>query len=497
LPIDLYAFRVKSSSEFQDDMSAYIVAGRQRRGISNPVIDTNQELTIGALANQCAFLCNNAAVKANANMPDTATGSDLDRVAANYGLTRKNAGGSVGYLVLVHSQPGTVLIAEDEQLLDPNGLRFEVSQGGAYNSGTNVPIRCIDTGARTNLSAGTVLRWLSPPAFVASKVLVSDTGTTGGVDAENDETLRARLLARLGTPTGSGNWSHLAEMAEDSDLSVEKAFVYPYVNGGSTAGVAVTRMPSSVNKGRDVDSLTLNNRVIPTILGQAFESTSLIITTVANLPTSVSVALALPASPQASPAGPGGGWKDGAPFPTPTSDGYCKVTVVNSSTEFRVLSDSPPVDGVSRICWLSLNDYQVKRATVLSSTDDGYGAYTVTISTPFVDLFLGAYICPDAENMDRLFEAFLEAFATMGPGEKLNPAIVAGVFPRAYRKPKPSEVYPQDLGPRFLRHFSDASDAVLDVAWLYRQRTSPGYPPNVLAAPYILTPLNLGLYPLV
>jgi uncharacterized phage protein gp47/JayE len=200
-----------------------------------------------------------------------------------------------------------ILIPGGAQLIDPTGLTYEVGVGGSYTPGDNIPILSTDTGASTNLAEGTVLRWVSPPPYVTPTALVGDGGLTGGVDAEDYEGLRTRVLGRNQNPPNGVNWPSIVEAAEKSSTAVQKAFAFPAANGPSTVHVAVVRSPTSTNKNRDVDTLVLNSDIIPSILAAFPEFVEVVTTTVRNTPVSVSFGVALPLSKKASPAGPGGG----------------------------------------------------------------------------------------------------------------------------------------------------------------------------------------------
>lgn len=491
MPIDLNAFTVKSAAEFRDDILRGIRNGKIAYGIENPIVapGTDDYLWATVLANQLAILSNNATIKANSRLPDSAVGVDLDATAAMFGLARRIAGGSTGSIDLV-SSVSPVLIATGTQLIDPSGQLYEVAIGGTYGDGYEVEISSIATGAATNLDAGTILRWVSAPTFVAAKVLVSEDGLVGGVDAEDDETLRARLLARLQNSPSAGNWSMVAELAI-SVSGVQAAFVYPTINGPSTQGVAVVRAPTDTNKNRDVDALVMVE-VENILQGNLPEYVDTIITTVENVPCEVIFSLALPASRRAVPAGIGGGWLDGVPFPaamnTPEDTGL--VTAVDSNTVITVKAPSAPVAGITRIAWLNPTTWTVYHATVLDY-DGSSSPYELTLDSPLVGIEEGCRISPDAEFIEDYFAAALAGFAALGPGEKLDPALVPGIYPRAYRKPFPSQLYPYALGQKMLALLNDQTN-VDDTAYLYRSLSTPGVPTDVNDPPKILVPSHIS-----
>lgn len=491
--VDLDAFYLKTPDQIRDDILRNYANALIRRGVVNPNVSWGTEIyaKADAFANQLAVASSNTQLMADAVMPDSAQGTDLVRQAKMRGLSLRPAGGSRGYITFAASISTPVLVTTGLPLLDPSGLSYKVSVGGNYTNGQPIPVESIDTGATTNLVAGTILKWVSPPPFALQQQPVSAGGLRFGVDAETYEGLRVRLIEYIRNPPASGNWSHINKTAEDSTVAVQKAFTYAAANGPATVHVAVATAPTATNKNRDLDSTIRTTIVSPAIAALLPEFVELAVTTVQNQQANVSVGLSLPISTAASPAGPGGGWIDGTPFPVFVSQGYANVTAVTSTTQFTVNGDVAPTAGVTHVAWLSPLDWKLYRGVVQSFS--GTGPWTITIDQPFVGINTGHLISPDAERLDAYFAALLDAFANLGPGQKTN---VAGVLPRAYRKPLVSQSWPSDLGPQVLRKMSDAGDEVLDVQYLYRSVTTPSLPAVITDGPKVLIPFSLALYPL-
>lgn len=491
---DLDTFYLKTAEQIRDDMLRTYANSLIRRGITNPNVSFGTEIYVkfSAIANQLAVGMSNTQLMADALMPDSAQGSDLERIAAVYRLSLRPAGGSTGGIILATPATSAILIPVGSQLTDPVGLSYQVTVGGSYSNGDRIPIASIATGAATNLAAGTVLKWASPPPFVSQLAPVAPGGLTLGVDTETYEGLRTRVLERIRNPPASGNWSHVNATAEDSTVAVQKSFCYAAANGPATVHTAVTAAPTATNKNRDLDSLVLSTVVTPAIAALLPEFSELVSTTVQNEPTTLALGLSLPASKSASPAGPGGGWLDGTPFPTYAADGLSSVVAVTSSTVFTVTSDLPPQAGVSRISWLSPLDWKLYLGKVVSYS--GSGPWVITIDTPFVGITDDHIISPQAQNSATYFAALLNAFAKLGPGQK---TVAAGVLPRAYRKPLVSESWPSDLNAQFLSLFrAGVGSEVADYAINYASPDTPTIPALITDAPYVLIPQNLGIYPL-
>jgi uncharacterized phage protein gp47/JayE len=495
----------KTPNEIRDDYLRTVKNGLINIGIPNPNVSENSDYWIQAtaLADQISSLFNNVEVAADQLMPDTATGTDLDRLISMFGLSRRPAGGATGQCTIVCTAP--TFVVTNAELANSVGGVYQVRTGGTFSNGAIIDLISKDTGAKTNLAVGSTLVWVSPPAATQSTTTVT-TPITGGVDAEDDETARARLLSRLAHPPGSGNWQQVAELAESTDPAVQKAFVYPAANGPSTVHIAVAGYPSTVSKSRAVDTLKLNAIIIPTILGSLPEYTEAIITTVVNVPTDVSINITLPLATGVASTGPqGGGWLDATPFPQLNANYfYIPITAVTDSTHFTI--DSPagvdPTAGISRVMWIDKNTWTVKQATITGFTT-GAGPYALTIDTPFVGVAVNDWIFPASVNAQLYLNAVLDSFKQMGPGEKTDQV---GLLPRASRKPRPSSGYAMSLDSQMLKRVINSANEVETAAFYYRGISTPAtqistgvVTPAVCTvitnAPNILIPRNIGLYP--
>lgn len=522
----IQSLQIKTVEQIRDDYLRTYRNALISRGIPNPNVSKGTEIygRATALAQQIYAASVGVPLAADAQMADSAQGDDLVRLCKPYGLALRPAGPSAGPLVLAASISTPIAIAEGEQLLDGNGLTYQVATGGSYTAGGSpVPITSVATGSATNLPAGTVLRWVTPPAFVSQTAKVGTGGLIGGTDAEIYEGLRARLLELLGTPPNGVNWASLVTAIEDSTGAVQKGFAYPACNGASTEhGAAVGAPPGTMTptgRNRDVDALvTLPTVIVPAVLATRPEFVETIVTTVQNYPVQLCIGLSLPASALSSPQGPGGGWIDADPFPVPDYIAilYCATTVVTSSTSITVESASAPVLG-GQVCWVSTNDWQLYTAKIVSFTVSGAGplyTYAIALDTPFVSvngvtIAVGDYVFPAALNMGNYVAAWLAGFAALGPGEKTN---ATGLMPRALRRPLASQSWPSALLRPFLANFTGAGPEVTDAQYLYKspvagapsptiitvfgtQYIAPPLPALITDGAYILTPNRVAFYP--
>ena len=545
---------VKSATEVRDDIMRTIRNGLIEQGISNPQVTLNSDfgLIAAALGNEVAVPANNAVILADQAMPDTATGEDLDRILDFYGLTRRDASQSAGLVVADASSASFVPFGA--QLVNPSGIKYQVTVGGTYSDGSFIPIQSINAGSNTNEEAGVTLSWISPPAFFSPTVEVSTINPLqGGEDVENDDTARVRLLAFLSNPPGGANPSQIIEFAQASDPSVQTAFVHAAARGPGTVDIVVVTYADEDDGYRSVNDLLLTNKISPYILGQLPQYVDGYVCNVSNYPMDVSIGLSLPLPPSAIPSGPGGGWLDPAPLQVTTAkpairviDGYALSgntagVPVNSATAFWVDFPIAPSQGIqysiSYVSPATFNTYSgVTTGTYIPATNYGsLSAYTtmyyVTVNSPFYQnsnnntiIQPGNWVFPSAVNTQVYVDAFIGYMATLGPGERTN---IAGLLPRALRQPFEQTSGPYKLNSRVIKPIIDTGPEVFDGTMLFRGSyvdttvipTSPFVdygtktfnldPAYALYAPpttynyfgtmqeksFIFTPNNFGFYP--
>jgi uncharacterized phage protein gp47/JayE len=499
----LKQFVVKDARTIRDDILRTIKNGLVAQGVASPYIGpaSDWHIIASALGNELAVVGANCVVKADAMMPDTATGDDLKRIADLLDRSLRAAAGSVGFVVLSSSADSPV--ETGRQLTDAAGLRYEVTIGKTYADGDLIPVRAIDVGAATNHDEGDLLQWAAAPPYADDKAAVATGGLTNGVGAEDDEALRARVIDVFRNPPGAGNPEQIIESATESSPSVQGGFAFPAIQGPGTVHVAVTAAPTSTSKSRVVASATMSGTVTPYIQGKIPPRAYSVITTVADVNADVAFAVSLPESPTANPPGPGGGWKNGTPWPAP--DGVttfrCTVTVAASSTTFTVDATTAPTPGVTRVAWLSPYDWTLYTGLVTASSGSS-GAYVVTVDSPFVDIAVGCYVWPDCLNAQAYVDAVLARFALMGPGEKSSNA---SALERGFRHQIPAQSYPYSVDHSMLRALSDAGDEVLSAAYFHRTdgtttltgsagKMTPQVPAAVTDAPNVYVPRHIGFY---
>jgi uncharacterized phage protein gp47/JayE len=498
-------FEIRDVATIRDGILRIIRNGLIDLGVENPNVSPNSSYYIEAtaLANECTVAEANAVIKVDAFMPDTATGDELLRWLTSVGLAFRSAVGSVGKCTMVSNPAGgSVSVTAGDQLIDDAGLFFEVVTTGTYDDGDLFDVAGVSTGFATNHINGDVLTWVATPAFAAPTVTVGMVGGTDGlidgVDDEDEETARARLLDRLANPPSGFNWEHVAEIAEAASPTVQKAFVYPALEGPSSLQVVVAGFATSFlsiagpSAARAIDATIVTNTIQTYVRGILPSSINVTVLTTDDIPADVAVGLSLPAAPTASPAGPGGGWLDGTPWPSAGSaSAYASVGTVTSSTVFEIDALTAPIDGVSRIAYIRQSNWRIYSAKVVSHT--GTGPYVVAVDTPMTGITNGDFVWPQCAQQQAYITALLKAFSQMGPGEKTTSP---GRLERAFRHPTPAPLWPYSLGGQQLRAIEDVGDEVLDTQWLYRSLTTPPVPVPTADKPAIFIAGRIGLYPI-
>lgn len=240
--------------------------------------------------------------------PLSAEGDNLTALAGVFGISRRPAASAAGFVVVECT--GSVTIAEGDTCTAPNGTVYQTVTAATVSDGDTVEVIATTGGDDTNQTSGTVLQWNNGgTAFLKATCTVDSDGLVGGADADDDETLRARLLDRLSNAAVGGNWAQVAALAENASASVQKAFVYPCVRGPGSYDVAITS-----EDGDRTLSLATVNAVSSALNGQMPEPVDSNVTTV--FPQEVDVIFDAKLPLPVSAGGAGGGWKDASPWPT-------------------------------------------------------------------------------------------------------------------------------------------------------------------------------------
>jgi uncharacterized phage protein gp47/JayE len=174
----------------------------------------------------------------------TAEGVFLERRASEYGITRKAATSAEGTVSL----EGSGFVPAGTQLQTEDSVVYETVEDGTAPG--VFTIQAVVAGVEGNLAAGETLTMISPISGVSSEAVAS--ALEGGVDAEDDESLRGRLLDRQKNPPKAGTKEDYVAWALEV-AGVTRAWCYPTELGAGnvtlrfmTDGLTDDGIPSDV-----------------------------------------------------------------------------------------------------------------------------------------------------------------------------------------------------------------------------------------------------------
>lgn len=463
-----------------------------KAGVANPNVAPGSETYIrGEAISSVAIdiIAKNAALQ-DATMPDSAVGEDLLRWGrVNRGIEPSAGAGAQGNVVVTTTGP--TVFAQGTECRSKSGVRYQVVTSTAASNGDSVPVAGVDVGVRTNQIEGTELTWTAPPSASAMTCKVGTGGLTNGIDADNDARYRRRVQDAIRHPAASGSWAHYAQWAEQN-ASVEKAFVYPAINGPATVSVAISCTPTEDNNYSRQASAALVAQVAMNIVNNDPEYADVTTASVVDYPTNTTILMTIPLPIE--DGGTGGGWIDGASTHWPQyTTGAVALTAAPISTKvFRcdVLNISNiPIVNANFAIWSSTArkflHAKVKSVTLIAAT-----TYEITTYAPLDTSLIvsGDYISPDAEKLDDYAATIRQQFAALGPGEGTS---AVAKLPRSLRHPAVKEDWPSSLTSVNIGQLSVAHPEITHVA--LRAPTLPATP-AVAWPPYTLNIGKLALY---
>lgn len=175
-----------------------------------------QAVRMYALAAQVYGLYREAEWTRKQCFPQTAAGEELDKHAFLRGLTRTQASRAEGSLRFSVQTPAEtdLPIPAGTVCLTPGLAAFETTEEGLLPAGslyTEVPARAVEPGPGGNVAARTIRAMTVPPAGVDA--VINPEPFTGGGAAEDDEALRARVLATFRAMPNGANAAYYASRA--------------------------------------------------------------------------------------------------------------------------------------------------------------------------------------------------------------------------------------------------------------------------------------------
>ena len=452
-------------------------------------------------ADSCAILYYNVKIAGeNQNLVDS-TGEKLLKKAKAVGIDGKlPATGAKGF-VLVSAGPTGGNIPENAELrYVAKSLRYRCTVEGVYKTGDPCPIEGIDTGDETNLPAGTVLEWTSPPGGINSEAVVIEQadgeGLTGGHPEESDGELVDRILARQSNPPASGNDADYADAVRKTpNVPVAGVWTHPCIDGPGTTAIVFTVRTSSPLKSRLPNAAQIAS--VEAQLKDRFRGDDgfFLCDLLAD---PVDVWLQVRWTKAAKQ------WVDATPFPPYVPSGPVRVKAVPTptTTSCTLLSPSAIADPVvgQTIAFYDKSTgkfFKKKIATVTidsaglqwSLTFDATNAASDTTYTPIASQVPS----PWSESLTLLVLPLANYFASLGPGEQVPIFFDEGT--RQKRQPESPDTQPSIIAVRDIENApprSTVSDVKL-IAPAASHATTVGAPGVVS---YLLTMGEIAVFPL-
>ncbi|MGK3981300.1 baseplate J/gp47 family protein [Sorangium sp. So ce118] len=473
-----------------------------RRGLDIDVSPgSDHHVRMKALSKRVSVAIANGKISRDNYNPLTATGDNLLALCALYGITQRPSAKAAGYIA-VRVSTGTAPIPAGFRCTSPTGEKYQTTtaanptSAGNGQPGNRVQIQAVAGGASTNLSAGTKVTWDSASiGNLLKEATVGNDGIADGTDADDEETMRRRLLAKLSRPGIGGNAAQLQEWAEASSSAVQAAYIYAGARGPGSYDICVT-----AEGGNRALSTTTVSTVASYVAGQMPGHADLNVTT--SAPQEVDTVLAMTLALPTSAGGAGGGWRDSTPWPN-ASSGNVKITAYDSATGIAT-TDATAANGLavgSRIgVWdtdePSGESPQMVEFTVRYAQLNGSSTYDIKVlrddnnGSDFGFVPTGAYISAGAVHLVSYAETALEKIRELGPGEKTTSV---DILPRGRRQPTPEEGTETDLNSRLLTAIQNEHTEIRSLEYAARYdagttttRTSPSVPTTTANAPKIL-----------
>lgn len=178
---------------------------------------------------------------------ETASGDYLTLIAADHGVTRKEATPAVGNVVVKGN--GTVPVGTLFQT--EAGVSFTTTTTTAVKNEATIPVQCTEAGTVGNVGANTIT--VIPMSIPGITSVTNPEPMTDGFDQESDDDLYDRFHFHVTQPATSGNCNDYIEWTS-SIAGVGHVKVLPIWNGPGTVKVLVTdangepASPSLLNK---------------------------------------------------------------------------------------------------------------------------------------------------------------------------------------------------------------------------------------------------------
>ena len=166
---------------------------------------------------------------------DTAESEYLDRWADIWKESRKVATSAQGSVTFTGVDASVIPLGTILQRSD--GSEYTTDAAGTITDGVAiVALTAVTAGVAANAAAASTLTLVTPVSGVDSAAIVDGNALVGGADIEGDDSLRARVLARIQEPPhGGADFDYIQWALEVA--GVTRAWVYPGEDGLGTVKV--------------------------------------------------------------------------------------------------------------------------------------------------------------------------------------------------------------------------------------------------------------------
>jgi uncharacterized phage protein gp47/JayE len=167
---------------------------------------------------------------------ETADETFLKIHAKRYGLKQKEASFASGNITVTGTS-GAVIPALDTIFVSTNDIEYQpVSDAIIVLGSAIITVNCLTYGADGNLASGEILTLKNSISGINSEAVVAIDGITNGVDKEDVEDLRQRVLDRIQNPPHGGNSNDYVQWTKEI-AGVTRAWCLPLYLGAGTVGV--------------------------------------------------------------------------------------------------------------------------------------------------------------------------------------------------------------------------------------------------------------------
>ena len=262
--------------------------------------------SISPVAVELVFVAMMAQKVLELGFAQTTNGDYLDMRAEEHGVSRRAAVAATGTIQITGTagkviSSGLKVATEADTSSGIASIEFTTAADVTLDTnGTGlVAITASEAGASGNIAAGKIVVLVTSNSNIKS--VTNPAATTGGVDEEDDDSLRARYLEYVRTPGTSGNITDYRQWAM-SISGVSDAKVIPLWNGPGTVKVVIlgpNKMPPDASLVSSVQEYiaptNTGERKAPigaTVTVVAAQSISISVVATVLLDSSVSVSLA-------------------------------------------------------------------------------------------------------------------------------------------------------------------------------------------------------------